>query len=215
MVSVACRWETAAAAEAGTRFAAVDAETLSLIGFAGDETQAELRSNLFIFFPSPPHSLVNQMFIPTKRLKIPPLIYLFRANRHIADMRVALPPRPAFSLASQQECRGRWINNGPPSSRHTNGIPVAGVSWPEVWECLFNIRGVGEAHLGTNGSPLSLLLLAASGVNTEAESWRSRCSSSSGSWVGSHQHLKKHICMNIMSLTCSRRKQNNWLPTLA
>jgi len=44
----------AAAAEAGIRFTVVDAETLSLIGFAGDETQAELQ----FFFP---HSLVNQM----------------------------------------------------------------------------------------------------------------------------------------------------------
>lgn len=32
----------AAAAEAGIRFPVVDAETLSLIGFAGDETHAEL-----------------------------------------------------------------------------------------------------------------------------------------------------------------------------
>lgn len=37
----------AAAAEAGIRFTVVDAETLSLIGFAGDETHAELRSNFF------------------------------------------------------------------------------------------------------------------------------------------------------------------------
>lgn len=37
----------AAAAEAGIRFIVVDAETLSLIGFAGDETHAELRSNFF------------------------------------------------------------------------------------------------------------------------------------------------------------------------
>lgn len=50
----------AAAAEAGIRFTVVDAETLSLIGFAGDETHAELRSN---FFPprSLPLSLFNQM----------------------------------------------------------------------------------------------------------------------------------------------------------
>lgn len=48
----------AAAAEAGIRFTVVDAETLSLIGFAGDETHAELRSN---FFPrSLPLSLFNQ-----------------------------------------------------------------------------------------------------------------------------------------------------------
>lgn len=37
----------AAAAEAGIRFTVVDAETLSLIGFSGDETHAELRSNFF------------------------------------------------------------------------------------------------------------------------------------------------------------------------
>lgn len=40
----------AAAAEAGIHFTVVDAETLSLIGFAGDETQAELQ----FFFPSLP-----------------------------------------------------------------------------------------------------------------------------------------------------------------
>lgn len=64
------------------------------------------------------------------------------------------PLWPAFSLASQQSAEA-IDNNSPPSSRHTNGIPVAGVSWPEVWECLFNI-GVLESvsHLGTNGSPL-------------------------------------------------------------
>lgn len=49
----------AAAAEAGIRFTVVDAETLSLIGFAGDETHAELRSNFFS--PSLPLSLFNQM----------------------------------------------------------------------------------------------------------------------------------------------------------
>lgn len=38
----------AAAAEAGIRFTVVDAETLSLIGSAGDETHAELRSNFFL-----------------------------------------------------------------------------------------------------------------------------------------------------------------------
>lgn len=37
----------AGAAEAGIRFTVVDAETLSLIGFAGDETQTELCSNFF------------------------------------------------------------------------------------------------------------------------------------------------------------------------
>lgn len=42
----------AAAAEAGIRFTVVDAETLSLIGFAGDETHAELRSNFLFFSPS-------------------------------------------------------------------------------------------------------------------------------------------------------------------
>lgn len=46
----------AAAAEAGIRFTVVDAETLPLIGFAGDETHAELRSNFFFhplsLFPS-------------------------------------------------------------------------------------------------------------------------------------------------------------------
>lgn len=46
----------AGAAEAGIRFTVVDAETLSLIGFAGDETQTELCSNFFSpslsFFPS-------------------------------------------------------------------------------------------------------------------------------------------------------------------
>lgn len=47
----------AAAAEAGIRFTVVDAETLSLIGSAGDETHAELRSNFF----SLPLSLFNQM----------------------------------------------------------------------------------------------------------------------------------------------------------
>lgn len=44
----------AAAAEAGIRFTVVDAETLSLIGFAGDETHAELRSNFFPLSPSFP-----------------------------------------------------------------------------------------------------------------------------------------------------------------
>lgn len=44
----------AAAAEAGIRFTVVDAETLSLIGFAGDETHAELRSNFFSLSPSFP-----------------------------------------------------------------------------------------------------------------------------------------------------------------
>lgn len=44
----------AAAAEAGIRFTVVDAETLSLIGFAGDETHAEPRSNFFSLSPSFP-----------------------------------------------------------------------------------------------------------------------------------------------------------------
>jgi len=42
----------AAAAEAGIRFTVVDAETLSLIGFAGDETHAEPHSNSFPLSPS-------------------------------------------------------------------------------------------------------------------------------------------------------------------
>lgn len=42
----------AVAAEAGIRFTVVDAETLSLIGFAGDKTHAELCSNFFSPFPS-------------------------------------------------------------------------------------------------------------------------------------------------------------------
>lgn len=50
----------AGAAEAGIRFTVVDAETLSLIGFAGDETQTELCSNFF--FPlALLLSLFNQM----------------------------------------------------------------------------------------------------------------------------------------------------------
>lgn len=55
----------------------------------------------------------------------------------------------------REQRAGAKDNNSPPSSRHTNGIPVAGVSWPKVRECLFN-TGVLEnvSHLGTNGSPL-------------------------------------------------------------
>lgn len=41
----------AAAAEAGIRFTVVDAETLSLIGSAGDETHAEPLSNFFFSSP--------------------------------------------------------------------------------------------------------------------------------------------------------------------
>ena len=44
----------AGAAEAGIRFTVVDAETLSLIGFTGDETHSELRSNFFPLHPSLP-----------------------------------------------------------------------------------------------------------------------------------------------------------------
>lgn len=50
----------AAAAEAGIRFTVVDAETLSLIGFAGDETHAEQHSNFFSSFFRP-LSLINQV----------------------------------------------------------------------------------------------------------------------------------------------------------
>lgn len=45
----------AGAAEAGIRFTVVDAETISLIGFAGDETHTEPRSNFF----SPPFLLLS------------------------------------------------------------------------------------------------------------------------------------------------------------
>lgn len=55
----------AAAAAAGIRFTVVDAETLSLIGFAGDETHAEPRSNFFLPL-SLPLSLFNQMFFYKK-----------------------------------------------------------------------------------------------------------------------------------------------------
>lgn len=48
----------AAAAEAGIRFTVVDAEALSLIGFAGDETHTGPWSN---FFSSLPLSLFNQV----------------------------------------------------------------------------------------------------------------------------------------------------------
>lgn len=51
----------AAAAEAGIRFTVVDAEALSLIGFAGDETHTEPWSQK-IFSPSLPLSLFNQVF---------------------------------------------------------------------------------------------------------------------------------------------------------
>lgn len=61
----------AAAAEAGIRFTVVDAETLSLIGFAGDETHAELRSNFLFFFPlSLPLSPLQSDVILRKCLQI-------------------------------------------------------------------------------------------------------------------------------------------------
>lgn len=46
----------AAAAEAGIGFTVVDAETLSLIGFAGDETHAELLHSNFFSPPFPRQS---------------------------------------------------------------------------------------------------------------------------------------------------------------
>lgn len=49
----------AAAAEAGIRFTVVDAETLSLIGSAGDETHAERLSNFF----SSPFSLQSEVIL--------------------------------------------------------------------------------------------------------------------------------------------------------
>lgn len=58
----------AAAAEAGIRFTVVDAETLSLIGFAGDETHAELRSNFF--FPLSPSFPLQSDVILRKCLQI-------------------------------------------------------------------------------------------------------------------------------------------------
>lgn len=60
----------AAAAEAGIRFTVVDAETLSLIGFAGDETHAELRSNFLFFSPSLPLSPLQSDVILRKCLQI-------------------------------------------------------------------------------------------------------------------------------------------------
>lgn len=53
----------AGAAEAGIRFTVVDAETLSLIGFAGDETQTELCSNFFFPPRSPSFPLQSDVIL--------------------------------------------------------------------------------------------------------------------------------------------------------
>lgn len=67
----------AAAAEAGIGFTVVDAETLSLIGFAGNETHAELlHSNFFLLL-----SLVNQMLF-TEIVHESPFLFLFRTSRY-------------------------------------------------------------------------------------------------------------------------------------
>lgn len=52
-----------AAAEAGIRFSVVDAETLPLIGFAGDETRAELHSSPPSLPPSLPRSRFNRVIL--------------------------------------------------------------------------------------------------------------------------------------------------------
>lgn len=50
--------------------------------------------------------------------------------------------QPTSSQQASEPTAEAAANRSPPSSRHTDGIPVAGVSWSEVWECLFN-TGVG------------------------------------------------------------------------
>lgn len=70
----------AAAAEAGIRFTAVDAETLSLIGFAGDETHAEPRSN---FFPLPLSPCPSSIRCYPKKVSANLLFYFYLGPTNI------------------------------------------------------------------------------------------------------------------------------------
>lgn len=143
----------AAAAEAGIRFSVVDAETLPLIGFAGDETQAELHSNFLL--PLSLSLFPLQSGVILKRVgKYTFVFFLSGANTYSEWVSLYVSRRCGQPSSWPQQSAEAIDNNSPPSSRHTDGIPVAGVSRPEVWECLFNIGVlVSASHLGTNRSP--------------------------------------------------------------
>lgn len=157
----------AATAEAAIRFTVVDAEMLSLIGLSGDETPAKLCSNS----PSPLSPTVPlQSDVSLGRcLQIScSIFYLLRCVGELA----CTPLRPASSLAFQQSAEA-IDNNSPPSSGHTNGIPVA--EWAGRRSgSVYLTSGVGECVSPWDKwipSPSSVGRLR---VNTVAE--RSHCS---------------------------------------
>lgn len=100
-------------------------------------------------------------------------------------------PQPASQATSSQQASKptaeAGANSSPPSSRHTDGIPVAGVSWSEVWECLFNTRVGGwrkSLTLGQMEPSFKINMARGKKNNTKyknpakktGQNWRSACS---------------------------------------